>query len=88
MLPMPGQRWEQIMGVSSTMSAETTVHLEHRKTKKPQAMKLLLLIELLPLQLEVLTLPASAILSASQLSCFIEHGNGLCTDYGQILCLR
>ncbi|KAI1238959.1 hypothetical protein IHE44_0012057 [Lamprotornis superbus] len=31
--------------------------------------------------------PAPAILSASQLSCFIEHGNGLCTEYGQILCL-
>lgn len=37
----------------------------HRKSKKAQVMELLLLIKLLPPQLEVMTLPALAILSVS-----------------------
>lgn len=86
--PCQGRGGSRACGTGSTLSAETTVHLEHSKTKKPQVMELLLLIELLPLQLEVLTLPVPAILRASQLSYFIEHGNGLCADYGQIQCLR
>lgn len=60
MLSIQGRGGSRARGTSSTLSAETTVHVEHRKTKKPQAMKLLPLIELLPLQLEVLTLPAPA----------------------------
>lgn len=67
---------------------ETMGHLEHRKTKKHQVMELLLLDNFLPPQLKVIILRAPAILSASYLTCFINHGNGLWAKYRQIQCLR
>lgn len=68
--------------------AETMGHLEHRKAKKRQVMELLLLVNFLPPQLKVMILRAPAILSASYLTCFIKHGNGLWAKYRQIQCLR
>lgn len=86
--PCQGRGGSRAYGTGSTLSAEITMHREDRENKKPQVMKFLPLIKILPLQLEVLTLPAPAILSASQLRCFTEHSNGLCGDYGQEQCLR
>lgn len=50
--PCQGRGGSRAWGTGSTLSAETTVHQEHSKTKKPQVMKLLPLIELLRLHLE------------------------------------